>query len=323
MKALQHVKRPARKATLALLTALLALCVFGCSSRGANPGSDSKDTAQQSQHDQPESDESAQPANETSPSQGIIQVEVVDTVVESTRSGDETHTATSTYEYDEAGRLATITTANPSLPKSGSKQTFYYDDSNRPISVVSSVEAYDWADGSQESYTYDEQGNCVSYRSEVLTQGDGGSIYEFSYDNSGRPISGSNVDYNSGETYEKTLTWTYTPEGVVASYLGSESTYPNIRLVSSEAEQTAGIYEYASSSNAGTSTTRLYFSSDGKLEQEEWSNGSTSTSTVYTYKVIAVDAATYLPTIFSNPTGLTIPMKPQLSASDIAAIKGQ
>ena len=296
-----------------LCIALLPISLSGC--------------AQSPQTEEPASQTTgeSQPQQEQADQDQKIEVKVVDTATET--SSNSSDTATTTFSYDENGRLVSSEATNASTPMSGFVNTFSYDDKGRLSSIVTSAEYIGWNDSQQQVFTYDESGNCISFSSEVLSQGDGAQLFEYAYDEQGRPTSATNIMFRGGldgfVTEELFLQWAYTPDDHVKSYVSPDGSYPNYQLDSSEDEMAQGIYRYVSHGNAGTYFTEIHCSPDGLVEQIIETSSYIARTTTYTYKTISVEADSYIPTIFSNPTGLPTQMKPQLTQADALAIKGE
>lgn len=296
-----------------LCIALLPISLSGC---GQIPQTEEPpgQTAGESQSQQEQADQDQK-----------IEVKVVDTATETSSSSNDA--VTTTFSYNENGRLISSETTNVNTPMSGFADTFSYDDAGRLSSIVTSAEYIGWSDSQQQVFAYDESGNCISYSSEVLSQGDGAQLYEFTCDEQGQPTSANSIMFRGGldgiASGEQSLQWTYTADGNVKSFVSADGSYPNFQLDSSEDEIAQGIFRYVSLSNTGTSYTEVHYSPDGLVEKVIETNSYSTITTTYDYKTITVEADSYIPTIFSNPTGLPTQMKPQLTQADVLAIKGE
>ncbi len=308
------MKLSAKSIVVVLLAASLALLPLGCSQESQQNEEEQQSTTntESSAESQPETDGPEEDPNR------IIDVEVV----ESETNGE----TTVIYTYDEKGRLTNSESSTLDTPLSGSRTTYDYDELGRVSSAVTAMEYIEWGDSYQELFTYDDAGNCITFASEILGQGDGASTIQFVYDEEGRPISAALTNFTAGmEDGKSTIEWTYTDDGHIQEYGTTEKGYLNETLTSSAEQLAEGVYVYENASNTGTNYTEIHCDPNGRVDKvvkrgDSYQNPEIIT---YTYTTIQVIASEWIPSIYSNPTGFPSMTLPQLSEAQIAAIKGE
>lgn len=288
-----------KKAVLAL--ALVAsLGLFGCA--GGDHASASKDN-------------------------GVIEVSVVDRSYMSVPgySLDERKVAT-LYNYDDQGRLVLaeqFNNYNDERSINLSRQCFDYDEAGYLTSTTTAYEQYDWHAGCAETFSYDDSGRCVECSYEILSQGVGKRAATYDYSDSGQIVSGVVVEYLHGPNYggrSSSMSWEYLSNGKIESAIARTTPSAGLDFISGLSDVDAGVYVYRD--YCGTLST-LRFDDKGRLLSVESQASGSSKEIRYEYKTIEVDASTYKPTVFSNPTGIDPMWKPALSDEEVAAIMGK
>lgn len=260
-------------------------------------------------------------------SRGKIEVSVVDRSYMSVPgySLEERKVAT-LYNYDEQGRLVLaeqFNNYNDERSINLSRTHFDYDETGYLLSVTTAYEQYDWHDGCAETFSYDDSGRCIECSYEILSQGVGKRTATYDYSDSGQIVSGVVVEYlhgaaNGGKS--SSMSWEYLPDGKIESTIARTTPSAGLDFVSGLSDVDAGVYVYRD--HYGTLST-LRFDDKGRLLSiESHANGSNK-EIRYEYKTIEVDASTYKPTVFSNPTGIDPMWKPTLSDEEVAAIMGK
>ena len=116
------------------------------------------------------------------------------------------------------------------------------------------------------------------------------------------------------------MSWEYLPDGKIESAIARTTPSAGLDFISGLSDVDAGIYVYRD--HYGTLST-LRFDDVGRLLSIESQTGENRKEIRYEYKTIEVDASTYKPTVFSNPTGIHPMWKPALSDEEVAAIMGK
>ena len=258
---------------------------------------------------------------------GMIEVSVVDKSYMSVPgySLDERKVAT-LYNYDEQGRLVLaeqFNNYNDERSINLSRQYFDYDEAGCLTSTTTAYEQYDWHAGCAETFSYDDSGRCVECSYEILSQGVGKRAATYDYSDSGQIVSGVVVEYlhgaaNGGKS--SSMSWEYLPDGKIESTIARTTPSAGLDFISGLSDVDAGFYAYRD--HYGTLST-LHFDDKGRLLSIESQTGESRKEIHYEYKTIEVDASTYKPTVFSNPTGIDPMWKPALSDEEVAAIMGK
>lgn len=269
----------------------------------------------------PESD--AAPSAEEAPnsdadSPQLIEVKVVDKVRKSIQGASfDTYWLETAYEYDESGRLVG-TSQSTNYPQSTlnlAKGVFEYDDAGRLVKVSQAYEQYDWNVGNATTFSYDDQGVCTGYGFEVVSQGNGKTSLEYSYAD-GRIAKAVETDVirPSSNTFE--LSWTYADDGRVSKVISGAGGEAGFGLVDELSDPAQGTYAYRS---VYDNLTTLKYNADGTLAStiDRTTSGSSISQEAFEYKTITVDARTYIPTVYSNPTGLDPKWKPQVTLDEV------
>lgn len=260
-------------------------------------------------------------------SRGKIEVSVVDRSYMSVPgySLDGRKVAT-LYNYDEQGRLVLteqFNNYNDERSINLSRTHFDYDEAGYLLFVTTAYEQYDWHDGCAETFSYDGSGRYTEYSYEILSQGVGKRTATYDYSDSGQIVSGVVVEYlhgaaNGGKS--SSMSWEYLPDGKIESTVARTTPSAGLDFISGLSDVEAGVYVYRD--HYGTLST-LRFDDKGRLLSIESQTGENRKEIRYEYKTIEVDASTYKPTVFSNPTGIDPMWKPALSDEEIAAIIGK
>lgn len=288
-----------KKAVLAL--ALVAsLGLFGCA--GGDHASASKDN-------------------------GMIEVSVVDKSYETEYGASfDKRKSIEEYQYDEQGKLVLVERSfvnEDGESEASSRQSFEYDDAGNVTQVSSSIRHYDWNVGGIKTFLYDDSGKCTECSYEVVSQGVGKRTATYDYSDSGQIVSGVVVEYlhgagNGGKS--SSMSWEYLPDGKIESTIARTTPSAGLDFVSELSDVDAGVYVYRD--HYGTLST-LRFDDGGRLLSIESQTGENHEEIRYEYKTIEVDASTYKPTVFSNPTGIDPMWKPALSDEEVAAVMGK
>lgn len=253
-----------------------------------------------------------------------IEVQVLDHVSENLRGYSyPDFQVTTTYEYDERGRVvSSAQTSNEEDPSLNlCRSSFEYDEKNQLIKVSNAYEQYDWRIGNVQTFAYDEQGRCTSYRYEIVSEGEGAIERSYEYDGDGELISSaaeSFYDYEEDPFATSSLTWFYTNEGRIEKILSDSPSTGNFGLDSTLSDTDSGIYSYR---DAYDYITTLRYDEYGNLSSLESGLGNLETRRDFFYKTIKVKASEFTPSIYSNPTGFSEADKPQLTSQEILAIK--
>lgn len=260
-------------------------------------------------------------------SRGKIEVSVVDRSYMSVPgySLDERKVAT-LYNYDEQGRLVfteQFNNYNDECSINLSRTHFDYDEAGYLLSVTTAYEQYDWHDGCAETFSYGDSGKCTEYSYEILSQGVGKRTATYDYSDSGQIVSGVVVEHLHGAANggrSSSMSWEYLSDGKIESTIARTTPSAGLDFVSGLSDVDAGVYVYRD--HYGTLST-LRFDDKGRLLSIESQTGESRKEIRYEYKTIEVDASTYKPTVFSNPTGIDPMWKPALSDEEVATIMGK
>ena len=258
---------------------------------------------------------------------GMIEVSVVDKSYETEHgvSFDE-RKSIEEYQYDEQGKLVLVERSSVNEDdesEASSRQSFEYDDVGNVTQVSSSIRHYDWNVGGIKTFLYDDSGRCAECSYEVVSQGVGKRTATYDYSDSGQIVSGVLVEYLHGPNYGgrfSSMSWEYLPDGKIESTIARTTPSAGLDFISGLSDVDAGLYAYRD--HYGTLST-LHFDDKGRLLSIESQTGESRKEIHYEYKTIEVDASTYKPTVFSNPTGIDPMWKPMLSDEEVAAIMGK
>lgn len=260
-------------------------------------------------------------------SRGKIEVSVVDRSYESeSGSSFAERKSIEEYQYDEQGKLVLIerlSVNEDNESEASSRQSFEYDDAGNVTQVSSSIRHYDWNVGGIKTFLYDDSGRCVECSYEVVSQGVGKRTATYDYSDSGQIVSGVVVEYlhgaaNGGKS--SSMSWEYLPDGKIESTIARTTPSSGLDFISGLSDVDAGVYVYRD--HYGTLST-LCFDDEGRLLSIESQASGSNKEIRHEYKAIEVDASTYKPTVFSNPTGIDPMWKPALSDEEVAAIMGK
>lgn len=210
----------------------------------------------------------------TTSSEGTTAVWVVDTETVTTSEGEAV--TTSSYEYDNLGQLTTESVISHYLGETISYM-YEYEYSDGRISAIDETEH----EANRYQFEYNEIGECTTYTwSNSITQEVYGSC-SYAYNDSG---------------VLDTITYTYEDE--VIEYKCTVNDNGSISL----SYLTASDYSSAGSGPVGKAPitySDATYDENGNLISVSNSQGYVYT---YTYKQIDVDAATWIPNPYSNPT---------------------
>lgn len=301
------------------LASVLALALCGCT---ATQNQTSEETTSEFEPQVATSETSAEEPTASAPeTPQLISVSVVDKTRESIPGASfEDYWLETDYEYDDAGRLietSQSTDYTSKTPLNLGKATFEYDDAGRLAKVSNAYEQYEWHVGNVETFSYDAQGLCVEHTYDVVSQGYGGTTMMYSYDGGriaravesdrGRP----NIDPTTFD-----LSWTYLDDGRIAKVISGAGGEAGFGLVDELSDPAQGTYVYRDVYD-GLNT--LKYNADGTLASvtTRTANGKYQTQKTYEYKTITVAASEYLPTVYSNPTGLDPKWKPQITLDEV------
>ena len=288
-----------KKAALAL--ALVAsLGLFGCA--GGDHASASKDN-------------------------GMIEVSVVDKSYE-TECGASfgERKSVEEYQYDEQRKLVLVERSSVNEDdesEASSRQSFEYDDAGNVTQVSTAFQYIEWNVGNAETFSYDDSGRCIECSYEIVSQGVGKRTATYDYSDSGQIVSGVLIECLHGPNYggrSSSMSWEYLPDGKIESTIARTTPSVGLDFISGLSDVDAGLYVYRD--HYGTLST-LHFDDEDRLLSIESQMGENRKEIRYEYKTIEVDASTYKPTVFSNPTGLDPMWKPALSDEEVAAIMGK
>lgn len=288
-----------KKAVLALAL-VVSLGLFGCT--GGDHASTSKDN-------------------------GMIEVSVVDKSYETEYGASfGERKSVEEYQYDEQGKLVLVERSSVNEDdesEASSRQSFEYDDAGNVTQVSTAFQYIEWNVGNAETFSYDDSGRCIEYSYEIVSQGVGKRTATYDYSDSGQIVSGVLVEYLHGPNYggrSSSMSWEYLPDGKIESAIARTAPSAGLDFISGLSDADAGLYIYRD--HYGTLLT-LRFDEGGRLLSVESEAGGNHKEVRYEYKTIEVDANTYKPTVFSNPTGIDPMWKPALSDEEVAAIMGK
>ena len=230
------------------------------------------------------------------------------------------------YTYDDAGRVI-ASAQSTNYPDANAvnlrQETFAYDDQGRLVSISAAFEQYDWTVGNVTSFAYDDQGQCVSWGYEITSQGVGERSIAYQYDADGRIVAGQYAQAQPGNSSTADLMWSYRDDGMVnaVSVTGGSASL-GISFVEGLSDPASGVYVYQDA--YGTlATVRLDANGNVESVETQTQQASTPQQVRYEYTTITVKASEFIPTVYSNPTGLAAQWKPQLTEQDIARILGE
>lgn len=255
---------------------------------------------------------------ETANEPQLITVKVLDKTRESIDGASfDAYWLETAYEYDDAGRLigTSQSTNYPQSTRNLAKGIFDYDDAGRLVKVSQAYEQYGWNVGNATTFTYDDQGLCTGCAFEVVSQGNGSTSLEYTYAD-GRVSQAVETDVIRPDTNSFNLSWTYAVDGQISKVISGTGGEAGFGLVDELSDPAQGVYAYRS---VYDSLTTLKYNDDGSLASvtTRTTSGASITQEVYEYKTITVDAATYTPTVYSNPTGFDPKWKPQVTLDEV------
>ena len=248
----------------------------------------------------------------------LIDVKVVDKV-RSNISGVsfDSYWVETSYEYDEDGKLTGMSQssnyAQSNINKA--KSIFEYDDAGRLVKVSRAFEQYQWNVGNAEMFTYNDQGLCTDYSYEIVSQGNGGIAFSYSYDD-GRIASAVVANRVGQDTKTFDVSWSYLNDGRISKAVSGIGSEAGFGLVDELSDPDQGVYAYR---NVYDGITTLKYNEDGSLASSSTRSKSSNEASqeVYEYKTITVDPSKYVPSIYSNPTGFDARWKPQVTLAEV------
>ncbi len=301
------------KLTRALLASMLALALCGCASTADQTSSEDDSAANEVTAGETASE--AQPAD-VGPQ--LVSVKVVDKVRESINGTSfSDYWLETAYEYDENARLVgtSQSTNYPQSTRNLAKGIFDYDAAGRLVKASQAYEQYGWNVGNATTFTYDDQGICTSCAFEVVSQGNGSTSLQYTYAE-GRIAQAVETDVIRPDTNSFSLSWTYTDDGHISKVISGAGGEAGFGLVEELSDPAQGVYAYR---DVYDGLTTLKFNDDGSLASvtTRAASGSSLSQKTYEYKTITVDAATYTPNVYTNPTGFDPKWKPQVTLAEV------
>lgn len=261
-----------------------------------------------------------------------VEIEVVDRVYALDQWGNRTWVTKNTY--DEKGRVVRsdarpiLPRDNPSKMSEGTTQYCDYDSNDRITGTATYYGRWNWSLGEWETFAYGKDGFCSTYTLDTVDQGGFSHTVEYRMDEGGCPTSSVETDImkESWRVYGPySAEWGYLENGkiekvVVESTSDLSLLYPPLLFSEKLSIPANGRYTYecvrpGSEFQAKT----IRFNEDGKVQSVEdgaWRN-------VYVYKTIRVDIDSFVPSVYSNPTGYPIPLRPSLSNDEIGVVFAQ
>lgn len=301
---------------LAFLLSTAAMCTLtGCTSAGSSAGEGAP--VQDPVADGGEVDsESSEPSDAVVDPDTEIEVWVLDQMREQPSPGSSYNATVTTFEYDSAGRAVRSQQRFDDIPGDSNlcQSTYGYDSEGRLATVSLAFGQYDWNVGQEISFSYDEQGRCVSYTTEIVSQGTGKRVTEYSYGADGRISSAVLKDYAypAAEPVSYGFTWVYADDGMLERVVCDKAGGPGIVLDETLSYPAEGLFVYR---DMYDSTIELRFDEEGRLESRAVRDGGNMRNCCeYTYKSITVKASDFIPSVVSNPVGLDYLWCPQPSS---------
>ena len=300
------------------LASAVALGLCGCTASSQKQSSDPTSSAPEPTSSAEESPAEEQAEDPTEDSPQFITVKVLDKTRESIAGASfPDYYLETAYEYDDAGRLAG-TSQSTNYPQSTlnlARGTFEYDDAGRLVKVSQAYEQYGWNVGNAVSFTYDEQGVCSSCSFEVVSQGNGSTSLAYTYAD-GRIARAVETDVIRPDTKTFDVSWAYSDDGRISKVVSGVGGEAGFGLVEELSDPAQGTYAYRS---VYDSLTTLKYNDDGTLASAvtRSASGGIISQEIFEYKTITVDAATYTPTVYSNPTGFDPKWKPQVTLDEV------
>lgn len=306
------MKIPIRLVLVLFVT--FALC--GCTARSVAPDNDSVSKSGNTSGTDILAEMQTTDVTESTPQ--YLSVKVVDKVRKNIDGASfDVYWVETSYEYDEAGRLVG-TSQSTNYPQSTlnlARGTFEYDDAGRLVKVSQAYEQYGWNVGNAVSFTYDEQGVCSSCSFEVVSQGNGSTSLAYTYAD-GRIARAVETDVIRPDTKTFDVSWAYSDDGRISKVVSGVGGEAGFGLVEELSDPAQGTYAYRS---VYDSLTTLKYNDDGTLASAvtRSASGGIISQEIFEYKTITVDAATYTPTVYSNPTGFDPKWKPQVTLDEV------
>ena len=307
------------KAYVNLILALtLAFALCGCTaSQSRTEGESAPESAPVVVTEEPAEPQVEAPVDD---SPQLITVKVLDKTRESIAGASfPDYYLETAYEYDDAGRLAgaSQSTNYPQSTLNLARGTFEYDDAGRLVKVSQAYEQYEWHVGNVVTFSYDDQGICTEYAYDVVSQGYGGTTLAYGYAD-GRVANAVETDRGRPNTDVNTfdLVWSYANDGHIAKVIAGAGGEAGFGLVEELSDTAQGTYAYR---DVYDGLTTMKFNDDGTLASttKRPANAKSVSQVTYEYKTITVDAATYTPTVYSNPTGFDPKWKPQVTLDEV------
>lgn len=226
------------------------------------------------------------------------------------------------YVYDDLGRLTYMEDELGYYSDSDyncSKSEFEYDEFNRIISVSTSYAAFDWAVGNAESFEYDDRGDCVYYSFEIVSEGIGKRELTYKRGDDGGIVSATVDDYSNLQDFTRyEVSFEYLDSGLFLRAITSEPGPIGVFLSEEKSDMDSRLYAYTSP--WGT-TDFLRFDESGNLASvEAFGAGYGRETRKYEYKTMTVRRDRFVPSIFSNPQGLSAYFVPSLSSDVVHEI---
>ena len=217
------------------------------------------------------------------------------------------------YEYDAKGCVDLAFQESDAAEGSTNlcRTDYVFDDNNRLTEVSNAFEQYDWNVGNEYTFTYDDQGRCDTGKFEIVSEGIGNCVVQYTYDENGRIATGlaTNESTPAEEPVEATLTWSYLDDGHIQSVVSDNEAFASLFLDDDASDINRGKYVYVD--NWGT-TIELNYDADGLLVLMRRISGDYIEERTFDYAVISVDRESYIPSICSNPTGFDLLYAPQV-----------
>lgn len=201
--------------------------------------------------------------------------------------------------------------------------TFEYDDSGKLKKVSNAYEQYDWNVGSTFEFFYNDEDDCSNCNYTITSQGTGRHESTYEYDQMGRVQSAIVSDYSAptADPLDYVLLYEYSEDGALEKATSISSSHVGLSLDESLSNKSAGIFAYR---DLFGSVSTLRFDQTGNLKSVDTTSSNDGWDHVeYEYKTITVKSSDFNPSVYSNPTGISIEIMPQLNDERITAICGE
>lgn len=254
-----------------------------------------------------------------------IQVDVVDKQYSSIRGASNEYQIVTDYEYDETGKVikTSQSTNYPSNTYNLCEATFEYSESGKLKKVSNAYEQYDWNVGSTLEFSYNDAGDCSNCNYTITSQGIGRHESTYEYDQIGRVQSATVSEYSTpaADPLTYVLLYEYSDESALEKATSSSSSHVGLSLDEGLSNKSAGIFAYR---DLFGSVSTLRFDQTGNLKSVDTTSLNGGWDHVeYEYKTITVKSSDFAPSVYSNPTGISIEIMPQLNDERVAAICGE